>query len=540
MPTPEDVRHLHALAAVLQAGQGGGELFRPQLDPAAAHLDERHLEPGQLAQLLGGERVVPDGRLPLVLAERLQPEAAGRRRRNRPVRGTGHRPGAQAQAEPGLGLLPPGRDQDPESGVSEERRVLAQEAVRGPGVQRHLLGPDRVQAGLQLRPEPARPAKLGEQAFLGMLHHPLGRDQLAGRAPDLGRRYQQAGVVGGLEQELDAPGRALAVRGHQPEAEPERVGRLRPPAPGVQPALGRRQLAVAAVHPGVGAGERLQPGLHRLPCLHQTRQGRRWQRRAGGGVRYVVEQVLQHPRGAPPPQRLGADLGPADGRHRGGQQPEALCVLRLGARPPAGHEPALLAGQARQHAAARDQFERELADLGQEAKRGADRQPGRRFRRQREQQVQGGIRRQGERRHRPGPQPDPRLATGSLQLGRRQRRADPARQPERQPRRAGFVARLAQAVQRGDELSGPAGEGVRPRRAHRRTAELPVAVLGPHAQLRCRGPDPVQRPHVSRSPLDFLQVMNLRVCRSGSAGAPGRQCRARAASLDPGPSRQPP
>ena len=130
--------------------QPGGEPLRVQLDPLAAQPDQRGLQRGQRGQLrrataAGRRAPTPSGSRPArpgraALAVATVPGA---------VRLLAPAPGA----EPGAGPLPPGRQQDAESGGVQHRRAVAEEPVGALGVQ---LQRRRAWRCAARRPAPAR------------------------------------------------------------------------------------------------------------------------------------------------------------------------------------------------------------------------------------------------------------------------------------------------------------------------------------------------------------------------------------------------
>ena len=115
---PQRVAGGHRAAAPAQERQPGGEPLRVQVDPAPAQPDQRHLDPGQVGQLVLGEHP-PAERQPPPVVDDATP--GWRSRRAAPARsGRGVR---TSRASPRLcGSPPPGRHQDPVAGLLEHRR----------------------------------------------------------------------------------------------------------------------------------------------------------------------------------------------------------------------------------------------------------------------------------------------------------------------------------------------------------------------------------------------------------------------------------
>ena len=171
-----------------------------QLDPLTADPDERDLEPGELREFLRVQCLIADRQVVAEVDEVAQAELG----LGDGTLLTASGPGGELEPKPRFPR--PVGQQDAESGAGQQRRGLAEEAERAGGVQRDLLRGRGSQLRIQLGEQPRRSAEAGQQFFLRMPD--AARRLPAGRAgPDIGRRPDQAGVVGGLQGELDPPDR---------------------------------------------------------------------------------------------------------------------------------------------------------------------------------------------------------------------------------------------------------------------------------------------------------------------------------------------
>lgn len=207
--------------------------------------------------------------------------------------------------------------------------------------------------------------------------------------PHLSGRDEQAGVVLGLQPELNPPRRGAGafdlVGLAKPEARPEHpvLAVALPRAPPLLEALGESgQLQRVSVHDRIVAGQRCEPGLGRRKraprSLAPTRDEPARQEAPRADIHDRAQQVADHRLGRVPLLREHG-FGPEERRHRRHQRAEALLVAGIGRhRPPAGEPPLVGARQPRKHPAARQELERELDRLGQEAQRVAEGQARRR------------------------------------------------------------------------------------------------------------------------------------------------------------------
>jgi hypothetical protein len=195
----------------------------------------------------------------------------------------------------------------------------------------------------------------------------------------------------------------------QPEAGPEHpvLGiALARPLPLLEPLGECRQLQRIGAHDRICARQRGKPGVDgrkRAPraAAAPTPGELRRQKAPRARVHHGPQQIAKH--------RLGRiallgehELRADERRHRGDQHPHSLRVVGVDRhRPPAGDPPLVTPRQPRKHPAARHELERELACLGQEPQRVAERETRRRRRGQREQRLERRGRRELDRRSDP-------------------------------------------------------------------------------------------------------------------------------------------
>ena len=307
--------------------------------PLALPQDERLLEGDDLGELVGGEAVVADGRLPAERAQRIRVEAGTRDAGAGIAHGRAH-PQAGPQLAGALGGQL-GRQHHPEAGrgqgagaVGQERRGIGRREGEAGGAGLGQAGVDRGEqaGGLGQAPDQGllrvdQPSADGLERARPGLPHLLGGDD-------------QAGLVGRLEQVVEGPRLVGRGRGRRVELDAQ-PGRLRPGAGerggppgdvvGAFGALGRH------CHHGVGAVEGRDPpgadvagGGRAVPVASCV-----WLRGSGAGVRHGVgergEEVGRRPDRVVvlvPPQ------GVRRGRHGGGQrrEPPVRRVPRAAAR----------------------------------------------------------------------------------------------------------------------------------------------------------------------------------------------------------------
>ena len=222
-----------------------------QLHPLAAHPDQRLLEARQRAQLGEIQPVVAERDLPTDVAQAVQPDGRGRR----PAGGAGL--GLEAKAQPGPGRAPPGRRQDPEAGLLQERRPFVEERQHAGGVGHLLRGRRRRQRRAERGDEPGREPEAAQEQLVGVRDVAFQGGELGAVGPYGRGRDEQAGVVHRLERELDPP----VVR------------------PG--------RLAGGGLAPGSGAdlGRHRHRPRRRSVCRSPRRRSRRRQSGAGCGSR---------------------------------------------------------------------------------------------------------------------------------------------------------------------------------------------------------------------------------------------------------------
>ena len=305
-----------------------------QLDPLAAQPDQRDLQPGQLGQLVGIERlvaychVVPEVHQ-VTQAEPGYPRPGGRRA------GRGPAPRGQLQPEPGLAH--PVRQQHAEPGAGQQRPGLLEEPERARGVHLHQGGRRLAQRVVEVAEEPGGGAQAGQQ----LLHRvAAGREPGAEAGPDVGGGDHQARVVGGLQRELDPPGIGLGGGGlGEPEAGPHRAGRDHgavPPRVELGGQRGRFRLVLRRHHvdAGIGRGQghhvpfgQRKAGRDAAAPRGQQRGGQPGPRgRVGQGIQGAAEQRSRVRRPATARQDGGmaaarsrarcASAPPSTGRHR--------------------------------------------------------------------------------------------------------------------------------------------------------------------------------------------------------------------------------
>ena len=389
-------------------------VLRAQLHPLAPDPHERHLEPGELADLVGGHLHVADRELPPVVDDGVEPEAgAGRRRAGLRARG-----GPQAGRDTRAPRLPPGRELDAEAGLREDRCAVAQEGVGAGDVE---VEPDR--AGLEEHPvqgrvESRRSSEVGQQPLLRIVDLAAERGEPSARPPDIGCRNEQAGVIGCLHQDLEGPGPVSGARGIV-------VGRDDPEA-GAEPGVAPRSAPVPRCQgPGEGAnpgGVRDGSGRRGGEGVEHGVDGRDTPRPGGGSRKRPapdarsgdrVDDVGQHLREdvdrAASARARGPGLGTAGWRHRARQRPQPICVGDAGGRQPACLEaPAVpCLDQPGKEATPRGELETEQDGGGEVVERRVGRGP---LGSTGEEQGDGRARGERERRDRPGFEVGPRCA----------------------------------------------------------------------------------------------------------------------------------
>ena len=304
-----------------------------QLDPLAAQPDQRDLQPGQFGQFVRVERLIAHRHLVPEVHQVAQAEPGhsrpGRRARRAP------RPRGQLQPEPGLAH--PVGQQHAEPGPGQQRPGLLEEPERARGFHLHQGRGRLAQRVLELAEQPGGRAQAGQQ----LLHRVAAGGHPGPEArPDVGGGDHQAGILRGLQRELDPPG--IAVRGGrlgQPEAGTHRARRDHgavPPRAEFRGQLGGLRLVLRRHHveAGIGRGQREhEPFGHR-----QARRGAaapRGQQRGGqpvpgGGVGQGIQGAAEQHSGGLPGDR------PAGRGHGRGQIAGALRVRAAEHRPPPG------------------------------------------------------------------------------------------------------------------------------------------------------------------------------------------------------------
>ena len=170
-----------------------------QLHPLAAHPDQRLLQARQRAELGEIQSIVAECDLPLDVAQAVQPDGRGRRP------GGGPRLGLEAKVQPGPGRAPPGRRQDPEAGLFEDRGSFAEEPEHAGGIGHLFRGRRGGQRGAERGDEPGREPEAAQKQLVGVRHMTLQGRQLGTVGPHRRGPDEQAGVVDCLERELDPP-----------------------------------------------------------------------------------------------------------------------------------------------------------------------------------------------------------------------------------------------------------------------------------------------------------------------------------------------
>ena len=428
-------RHLHGLPRRdrrlplrLPEREGGLDLLGVDLDPLAAHLHQRRLEPGQRLQLGERQGLVAQRDLPVEVEDGVerQPGLAGHLRRR------DHRPGRQPELGPLAG--PPGGQEHAEAGLFQRRGLLREEIVRPGGVEVVARGRGRLQARLDPRANCRRLAE-GREQELTRSETVASEDLRFAPSPlphGLGRN-QEAQVVDGLEEIGDAPATGvLAGVGFgllQPQAEPERRGRgqVDRPTP-LSDLFGQpRQLLRVARHAAVRRAQGVDPLIVQAGELFRGLP-RRLRRRP----HQVIDERPQHlgklGRCRRPRRIGGVEVQGAAGMGHRASQPLGLEPFRAGEhRLPSRPErrPVTLRDHAREILLPRDQRPGEAQDgrpVGQRLPDDHARPPGR--------PIDAGdqdrdrlLGRQDEGRHLPGGNPDraPILRSIGQQRARRQR-----------------------------------------------------------------------------------------------------------------------
>ena len=147
--SPADIRS-RAAVLVADRGDGGGDVAFAQLHPLAAEPHERLFQARQLPQLGEADLVVAENRLPLDLAQRVEPDGS----RSRPaladrVRALSRRPRRALSRSATTGR------QHAESRLFEDGRTVAEEVESACGVGHLFDGHRGGQGGTDRRHEPA-------------------------------------------------------------------------------------------------------------------------------------------------------------------------------------------------------------------------------------------------------------------------------------------------------------------------------------------------------------------------------------------------
>ena len=157
-----------------------------QLDPLAAQPDQRHLQPGQLGQLVRVERLVAHCHVVPEVHQVTQAEPGhGRPGGRRAGRGAG--PRGQLQPEPGLAH--PVRQQHAEPGAGQQRPGLLEEPERARRVHLHQGGSRLAQRVVELAEEPGGRTQAGQQ----LLHRIAVRRRARPRGRPRRRRRRPSG-----------------------------------------------------------------------------------------------------------------------------------------------------------------------------------------------------------------------------------------------------------------------------------------------------------------------------------------------------------
>jgi hypothetical protein len=366
----------------LEELQRGRQVRLVELNPLAAQPDQRDLQPGQLGQLGRIERLIADGDVVPEVHQVTQAELRSGDRGG----GLGLGPGGQLQPE--ARLAHPVGQQHTEPGAGQQRTGLRKEPERARRVQVHRGGCRLAQRVLDLAEQPGGGAEPGQQ----LLHRIFARRarQASGNPgpaaeprpeastvarPHVRGRDHEAGVIGGLQRELNPPGISFrCARLDEPEAGPDRTCRyLRAVQPGVElggqlPAL-RLVLRAPHVDASVGCGQgRHEPFGHRQPSRSTAAPGGQEGGRQPAARRGIGERLERV--GQQQPWRLPGRC-PAGRGHR---RRQVVTPLRIGAaehRPPPGGVRPVFGGQDRQHPPAHGQVSGEPGHRGQVGQRSA-------------------------------------------------------------------------------------------------------------------------------------------------------------------------
>ena len=357
------------------------------------------------------------------------------------------------------------------------------------GVEVECLRAGAAQGSHERRVDPRGPAELGQQHLLR-----AGDEAVRGAGPDALGGHEEAGIGGRLEEELQAPSRAvpgvvLRVVERADLGEPEygarRAGRLGADGVPLAQCLGQGVEPSSVRNATVGAGQRGEEGVDDGAAAAMRGAGP-GQAVAGGSVDEDIEGVGDEGSGV---ARAAArsSLRPRDrgcGRH---EFLDRRGIETLHHRAPAGASRPVRARrvEGRQHAPAGGEVVGQRDHLAQVRDRGAV------------AGLVGGVVELGRvddhRGHRPGAQlglaARGRCGGGADQLGGGQRPGATAGQEQRDlGGRAGMDAR---------ERRGGHGERVRPRRAQCPAAPGggPIPVLGPQDHPLPGRPQRVHREH---------------------------------------------
>jgi hypothetical protein len=458
---PHAGRHLEHLAdghgaGGLVLGLGHQEahepvhLGRPELHPLAAHVDQRGLQLGQPQQLGLVDLLLPECGLPVEGADALLvEEAAGAGAARRGGRGGGLEP----DPETGGGSAPPGRQEHAEAGHLQGRGGPGQEAV-GPVEVEGQAGRGRLPEGFaQLGVDAHGPAQLGQEDLVRGGQRTARPLQLVAGPPDLFGVDEQAEVVGGLQEELELPGRfvrwpaggfevEIVSGGHrfaQPEAQPPGPaagGRVGPPF-GHQ-SFQRGQFVVVGVHDGSRGGQGAQPGLERRGQLvgGPARQTDGTGARGGQGVpAHRIDEGAQRVADDGFGRQPRRGEGTADRRQRVDHGPQAGVVGSVHQRLPDGLVAVRAPAQVGQDPSGRHDLQRQGAQDGKGGHRGAGVELVRTGGSQGHGDVERSRRTEGNRRHLEGPEAGglpgaAGFAGGPDELGGRDRRVRLAGQPD--------------------------------------------------------------------------------------------------------------
>ncbi len=463
------------------------QLLRIHRHPLAAQPDQRSLGLGERGDLLLGERVVADRKVPAELHQLVTAELAG-------LGDHAVDRGVRRHCEPELDApVPPGRQEHAEPGFVQLWRCGGQEVIGALGVQVELGRARCTQAGRQLWVDPAGPSEFGQQQFLRAVQPSA---QAAVVVPGLLGGDQQAGVLAGLQQELQPPPHRLDVIGRrwldlgQAKHCPGRADLLGPDVlPRPQRLTQRLDFVWVRVEPAVRDGQRDQPRLGgRQPIRTTTAPRRREldarrQRRPHGGVDHrlqgrhdqLVCVVLTR-------------FGPAHRRHCGDQRVHGDDVRPPQYGTPIRQRPVLVAADGWHRPSASDEFPGVCRKLGKVGDRSAVADVLDRL-------VERSKRGRGIHRHdRNRPRQQGRLRTGY----RPRRDADQFRGVQRRgtKRRQEHGGRgVLASVRRGKHIRGY-GERVRPGRAQclARALDWSLGILAPDTEAP-RRPERVQDQH---------------------------------------------